>query len=690
MLKINSGSPSTVNFDANLTYTANIKKSNLTYTPSIKKVDFTSTKINSINANFKIPEMNYTYGISNYPELNYNSAEEISTTNDVKDAKKVSAKEVYEKVASTATVGLISLIEGLGQFGGALVDTLGTIGSVIDSKVADLLGQHEYAERLRNDTKAFVEKEHVSGTFDKLYDNTIFGQNIKNNSYGFELTREVGDGVGYVGGIIIASLLTGGVAGGAAGGAAAGGAAAGATATTATAAATTSQMSTIMAAWGATAGFGKGAETAWNDGADYGSGLGYATANALWEGAQFYVGGEINGFSKEGWSALKNVGARIAMDTGDGAAEGFVQPLLKSIYKDGYYDYETGEYIKFDENANFFDRVGGLWNEQGGWKAVGTQALLAGLMSSVGELPNIVKALKGANINPNNLLKDAPENIEIEKIEFSDSELELLEQLNYDDSTALLSNLPYSANVKQWSIEDVSNFAHKNFDNIYGSQKVDEILSGIVIDIPKNPNSNILGYVDTNHVVHLPVNVNEHASYHELMHRFSEINQENVRITLPDNIKEVFKGNPDTIKISGITEYFDINGSFDLDLYKNSSWVNETLTEYLSSRYSDNFVYNSMYGPNNVYFWERIDNAMAQAKYDNNLFNIYLNNDVNSLKKFFNIYSGENSYNDFRYNLWFSHFDTTSVQNIEAILKKIEKNTTKFNIADIFKSFFRR
>ena len=302
----------------------------------------------------------------------------------------------------TVTTATFSLLEGIGQFGEAIVDA-GAILMAIFSSIGTGLydgGQAIYGLATGNEwesqtlelwdkTMGFVSNQYVTGWFDNLY-GTKFGNVLKENSYYFDEVRSIGSGIGYVAGVTALTVLTFGVGGAAAGGsAAAGSAATGATA---------GQMATVAGV----AGVGKGTETAWKDGAGLLEGLGAGTLNGMWEGLQFFVGAKIGGsklfLPNNATPTLKtkflNSLSKIVLDAADGGVEGIVQPLIQLTYKDGYID-EAGNYVEFsDKNptaVNLWNNYCELFNDNGGWKAVGTNALVGGGASFLGEIFDIGK-----------------------------------------------------------------------------------------------------------------------------------------------------------------------------------------------------------------------------------------------------------------------------------------------------------
>jgi len=267
------------------------------------------------------------------------------------------ADKVFEKLNATIAGTCTSLVEGAGKFGEAVVDCAALSGTGLISLVScpiDLIAGTDFTDYMYGQTYDFIAKDHVGNTFDKFYEDTKVGQWISNNSYGFDKVRCFSSNIGYVGGVILTSYFTGGAS------------------------------ALAMAEVATVSGIGKGAETAYSNGAEGAEGAEAALATGLWEGFQFYVGGKINKLSPFS-STSQNVALRIGLDTIDGGAEGFVQPAISSIYQKGYYDEETGEYIEFTDEDSFADRYGKIWDEQGGLKQVGTQAAVAALMSGTGE-----------------------------------------------------------------------------------------------------------------------------------------------------------------------------------------------------------------------------------------------------------------------------------------------------------------
>lgn len=305
------------------------------------------------------------------------------------------ALPVIEDVSSTvsnalkrtgATVGTaaLSLIEGVGKLGEAIVDAGATIligaASIVTLVVdgggyfySDITGKkwNSVTEYMWDTTKAFVAKKHVANWFDSLYENSAAGRWLKTNAFFFDNVREVSSGIGYTVGIIGLTLATGGV-GGIAGG--------------------TAGVAGI-------AGVGKGVEDAWGKGASTFGGLTSGALNGLWEGFQFFVGAKINGINVFGKSAptiktkLINGLIHVALDGVDGGAEGFARTLIDTCYKDGYTD-DNGNYVKYTDADSVLKKLQENFDDLGGFNTVLTGAISGMATSAMSEALDLGKYFK--------------------------------------------------------------------------------------------------------------------------------------------------------------------------------------------------------------------------------------------------------------------------------------------------------
>lgn len=286
------------------------------------------------------------------------------------------AKKVAKKGSATVANAWVGFSEGIAKFGETLVDTAALSGTGLISLVTapiDIVRGTDFTDCMYDNTREFIAKRHVDDFYDDVYEDTKAGQWIKENSYASDTVRSVSSGIGYTTGVIITAACTGG------------------TSLAADSAAFAAPSASTLGMTAFVGGVGKGSENAYNSGASTEEGALTGLANGTWEGFQFYIGGKIAGispFTKEG----ANAALRIGLDTVDGASEGFVQPLISSIYQKGYYDKETGKYIEFDDDTSFISKYKHIWDEQGGLKQVGIQGATGFIMSSVGEVGNFRRA----------------------------------------------------------------------------------------------------------------------------------------------------------------------------------------------------------------------------------------------------------------------------------------------------------
>ena len=287
------------------------------------------------------------------------------------------AGNVARGIFSTIGTFGLGLLEGIGNLietGGDLIYLGATGAASIFTGAYDLLTGEHATEDMWNSTKAFVSEKHVESIFDSIYEDTEFGQSLKNNAYLFDGARSVGSGLGYTAGMIGLTVLTGGLASGLGVGAAG------------------SVGAGQLAATAGLLGFSRGTQDAWADGADIGSGLLYGAASGAWEGVQWYAGAKINQINGLGdkiaqgifKGAAKGVGVRVGLDVVDSALEGFVQPALSMIYK----DYGQGDFVENYKTA---------FEEAGGWATVGTHAVMGGIASVAGEYLGARRLLKEAD-----------------------------------------------------------------------------------------------------------------------------------------------------------------------------------------------------------------------------------------------------------------------------------------------------
>ena len=234
-----------------------------------------------------------------------------------------------------------------------------------------------------------IKTEHVKDFFDSFYETNSIGKSLKDSSgAAFDITRGVGNSLGYVAPAIAATVVTGGA--GASG--------------------------VVASAMGAgvtmTSSFGSHVEEALNNGASLESAKGIGAAGAMIDAAQFFAGANVNAVSTKVFSSIANPFVKSALisatnvtfDSIDGATSTFVDPFLQSFYAKGYVDSKTGKYVEFDKNASYFEKFGKMFENTGGWSSVLSNSLLAGALSAISEgidLPSKLNSSKN-DININN------------------------------------------------------------------------------------------------------------------------------------------------------------------------------------------------------------------------------------------------------------------------------------------------
>lgn len=387
---------------------------------------------------------------------------------------------ILERTGATIGTSATSIVEGVLGVGESLIDFLvlaGTTGATAITGIIDL-GQalgglltgndwDSLTKKMWDQTKDFVSIEGVKTAFDDMYENTAYGKWLKENSYAFDTVRGIGNGVGYTAGIVGLSILTFGGAGSILGGEVAIG-------------------STQLAATAGGIGLSKGTESSWADGAGILEGLAYGGASGVWEGIQYFLGAKIGGLNLfgEGGKFLTNLGAeeiktkiinslgRVVLDGADGGIEGFIQPMLGSIYKDGNYSE--------------------LFNEYGGWQNVLTQATVGSIMSSIGEgLPGMKDIIKKeeATVTLDLLTEDITQPLPTEKLQNS---------ININEA---------EINTKVKSIiEDISSSYEYRLPEVTSIERLQKILKAD--DIDRFDVVRMLGFTDETAIYRIATNIN--------------------------------------------------------------------------------------------------------------------------------------------------------------------------------------
>lgn len=543
--------------------------------------------------------------------------------------------ESLQDLQNIIRIGILSIPTGI-------YDGFQAIGGIITGEEWESV-----TKKLWDKTKAVVAQDLTTSFFDMFYDETKYGQLLKINSYGFDTTRSIGGGVGKVAGIVGISVASGG----------------------------TLAPYTVAAM----AGFGEGAEKSWAEGASTLEGLLSATLNSTWEGLQYYVGGKIGSSTLfgEGGKFLTNLGSnsikanllnstsRVFLDSLDGGAEGFIQPLIATIYKDGYYD-EFGNYIKFKDSDNFLSKYGEIFDDYGGVKNIFTNALVGGSASILGEAFNIGRFFDKSNTQVDIDSQKVRKIDDIHGYQANETEISSYYQselFTKEDIEALMADASKVNENDFYDIEKVRDVFYKTLKDKMDKEEIDDVISKVnIIDYnewsnfikDRGLNENVLGFVDSSsEQLYFHSKANMHTVIHELFHKFAM--WRDLKTTTPSG---------KTITVTGIKEFFP-DGT-------NSIRANESLTEYLSSKYYDQKIYYYGYGDEGTRLWERIDNALYNKYGENDiLLDSYLNNDSYTIRYYFDSYVHDGAYDEL-----VSKMGSNSIKlkDIKELVSEFEKN----------------
>ena len=294
----------------------------------------------------------------------------------------ISIEEYISKTGSTMTSFNISILEGIGNWGEKVADTLILLGGKainFDLKKFHIINEEQYNNNM-NSVKEYVKEEGIKGLFDEFYD-TEFGSTYKDGADNFDTVRQFGNmtgetamniGMAYVGGQAGLKIF-------------------GTAASSSKAAAISSSVSSGIA------GFGEGAQDAYKKGANVNQGIGAGALRGGFNALQYLLGAKINNYNPYE-SEIRNALGHVALDAADGSLEGFITPFIDMTYRNGY-NTGNGEYVQFDDSTSLADKYSHLFEENGGWANVGTQAFMGGLMSAASEAGGIAKHFRNEKVN---------------------------------------------------------------------------------------------------------------------------------------------------------------------------------------------------------------------------------------------------------------------------------------------------
>lgn len=321
--------------------------------------------------------------------------------------------EEKEEKSFWATVGNygIGFLEGIVNWGEKVNDVIKLGGAELVGFVGDTVTGKNLRESVVEDTKADIAEDDSKFIFDEVYDHVDWDE----KSYASDQVRSAGNISGEVATNIAVAWAGGSIASGA------GGAAEGTVA-----AANTFKTGRNVAIIGNSmvTGLGEGEEEVFRDGGTVEQAIGTGLFRGSVKTGQYLIGAEINGYMPFD-SAVGNAAVHITLDTADGAAGAFVDPIGGLIYKDGVYD-DNGNYVAFTDDDTIFDKYGAVFEESGGWKNVGTQAAVGGAMSTASEVTGIAGSFRkktnvdidvsnnktGLDVDVDNAAKDADINID--------------------------------------------------------------------------------------------------------------------------------------------------------------------------------------------------------------------------------------------------------------------------------------
>lgn len=325
---------------------------------------------------------------------------------------------MLKRAGATIATGGISVAEGVGKFGEGIVDTGSMIVSAIatpftaiwdgikslNRRIECFFSGEKYEPRgfettkkMWDHTRSFVSKDHVGSFFDKFYDNNSVGKWLKNNAYGFDVTRSIGCGVGEVLGAIALAAATMGI-----GNAALGAVGAGQIASTVTLAGTTMSTTTAIgaAAYGASK-IGSHTQTNWQDeSTSTVGGLVKGTIQGVLDGTFFLVGGYGDAVAHNAAKVAAEQGAKktlsilskkVLFEAGTSIVQDFGTILTDAAFADDSVILSDGTVKEFD---NFGDKIKYYYEKSGGFKGLMQSVGIASILSFASdglELKNIAR-----------------------------------------------------------------------------------------------------------------------------------------------------------------------------------------------------------------------------------------------------------------------------------------------------------
>lgn len=320
---------------------------------------------------------------------------------------------VMAKTGATISVAAVSLVEGVGIFAEGLVDraalVAGGVGTALNYTYGffanDLDSSDELNELMWKDVRAFVSKEHVKTAFDSFYENNDTGKSMKENAFGFDMIRSIGNEVGEVVGAVTVSALTGGVVN--------------------------------PAVFYGISKAGNHVEENWQDeNTSTQAGLVKGVFQGVGDGVFFAIGmkgdtvmkkAATEAVKKGGEQALKKtaiLSVKTLFESGCSVAQDGSNILINALFSNDTVKTQSGEIIRLN---TFSDKLNYYYEQAGGKEGLMTSMATAGVLSFMSDTVDISKigksidtntAIKNANISANNM-KNTIEGINPKNIEAS-------------------------------------------------------------------------------------------------------------------------------------------------------------------------------------------------------------------------------------------------------------------------------
>lgn len=320
---------------------------------------------------------------------------------------------VMAKTGATISVAAVSVVEGVGIFAEGLVDcaalVAGGVGTALNYTYGffanDLDSSDELNELMWKDVRAFVSKEHVKTAFDSFYENNDTGKSMKENAFGFDMVRSIGNEVGEVVGAVTVSALTGGVVN--------------------------------PAVFYGISKAGNHVEENWQDeNTSTQAGLVKGVFQGVGDGVFFAIGlkgdkvmkkAATEAVKKGGEQALKKtaiLSVKTLFESGCSVAQDGSNILINALFSNDTVKTQSGEIIRLN---TFSDKLNYYYEQAGGKEGLMTSMATAGVLSFMSDTVDISKigksidtntAIKNADISANNM-KNTIEGINPKNIEAS-------------------------------------------------------------------------------------------------------------------------------------------------------------------------------------------------------------------------------------------------------------------------------